>query len=109
MNQEPSSFIIASMPDTKHCIMYWKLLATDTQLLKASSKKAFNRLNSARSSLMCTGIILWVQRQEERHLINRAYKNTNQWFALVYTEHQKCQKTSCRLLTIHIFPSHFCN
>lgn len=72
MKEEPCSLIIAPMPDTKHCIMYWKLLHTDTHLLKASSKKAFDRLNSAFSSLMCTGIIFWVQRQDERHLINRA-------------------------------------
>ncbi len=36
MKEEPCSLITAPMPDAKHCIMYWKLLHTDTHLLKAS-------------------------------------------------------------------------
>lgn len=39
MKEEPCSLIIAPLPDTKHCIMYWKVLHTDTHLLKASSKR----------------------------------------------------------------------
>ena len=62
MKQEPFSLIINPMPDTKHCIMYWKPLPTNTRLLKADpkkkkakakekekekKKKGFDRLNGA--------------------------------------------------------------
>lgn len=64
MKEEPCTLIIAPMPDTKHCIMYWKLLHTNTHI-KSEFKKASDRPNSACSSLMCAGIIFWLQRQEE--------------------------------------------
>lgn len=102
MKAEPCSLIIPCMPDTKHCIMYWKLLHSDTRLLKVSSKSHLIDSTLSVPPLLQAGIVLGVQTQE-KHLINGACNNTQLVCLVNIKQDKEIKKTASQLMEFHHF------